>query len=174
MTPKPKPRARKATARRPHAERKIAAKIAGAVAKIPQPHGGALYAGGIPGHSGGTGRPPSAIRQTLRAGYDERIPRLLEMADGQTTLTITERCPNCGYEPPEKKQRILDAFVGPDTALKALDHIGRMGMGVPKGVDVEEIRTKLARTAERLTQDYADVPERMAATLRELSRIWDE
>ncbi len=141
----------------------------------PQPNGrGALYAGGVVGNAGGAGRPPSAIRHALRGGYDERLPLLFAMADGITTLTITERCPKCGHEPPATRRELKDVAVGPDVVLKALDHIGKMGMGVPKGVDVEEIRTKLARTAERLTEDFADVPERMAATLEQLARIWDE
>lgn len=33
--------------------------------KIPQPHGGALNAGGTPGNKGGTGRPPSEVRRAF-------------------------------------------------------------------------------------------------------------
>lgn len=31
--------------------------------KIPQPHGGALNAGGTPGNKGGTGRPPNWLKE---------------------------------------------------------------------------------------------------------------
>ena len=33
---------------------------------VPQPHGGALYAGGVPGHRGGGGRPPSELKARIR------------------------------------------------------------------------------------------------------------
>lgn len=33
-----------------------------AIARIPQKHGGALLAGGVPGNKGGTGRPPNWLR----------------------------------------------------------------------------------------------------------------
>ena len=33
--------------------------------KVPQPHGGALLRGGVPGHRGGCGRPPAEFRAWL-------------------------------------------------------------------------------------------------------------
>ena len=33
---------------------------------VPQPHGGALLAGGVPGNKGGSGRPPAAFRVKMR------------------------------------------------------------------------------------------------------------
>ena len=33
---------------------------------VPQPHGGALYAGGVPGHRGAGGRPPSELKARIR------------------------------------------------------------------------------------------------------------
>lgn len=44
------------------ARKKTAAKTA-APAKVPQPHGGALLTGGVPGNKGGTGRPPEWLRE---------------------------------------------------------------------------------------------------------------
>lgn len=47
-----------------------------AMAKVPQPHGGALNAGGTPGNPGG-GRRPDHIRQlAVDIGYEEAIPML--------------------------------------------------------------------------------------------------
>lgn len=41
-------------------------KIAGEIPKlIPQPNGGALLSGGVPGHKGGPGRPPSEVRRAF-------------------------------------------------------------------------------------------------------------
>ncbi len=53
----------------------------------PQAHGGALYRGGVPGHRGGSGRPPSAIRERCRGGFDRRIKVLEEIADDPTIPT---------------------------------------------------------------------------------------
>lgn len=49
------------------------------VAKVPQPQGGALNAGGTPGNNGG--RPPSEIRRIARLAFEERLPLLSEIAD---------------------------------------------------------------------------------------------
>lgn len=64
---------------------KKAAKSAAKAAKpalIPRPNGkGALLAGGVPGNRGGTGRPPSVIRERLRGSFDERVKILEQIAD---------------------------------------------------------------------------------------------
>lgn len=57
-----RPAARKTTAKttaRPSRRARAAASAAVAPEKVPQPHGGALNAGGTPGNKGGTGRPPT-------------------------------------------------------------------------------------------------------------------
>ncbi len=58
--------------------------------KIPQPHGGALYGGGVPGNRGG-GRSRSAA--THRAGecLDAVLSRI-----GQVLWEEPIRCPHCG------------------------------------------------------------------------------
>lgn len=48
---------------------------------VPQKHGGALLTGGVPGHEGGGGRPPSKVKAALRLEFDKRIPTLAEVAD---------------------------------------------------------------------------------------------
>src|SRR5438445_158952 len=59
-----------------------AAELAGELpALIPQAHGGALYAGGVAGHVGGSGRPSSALRERLRGSFQERVKVLEEIAD---------------------------------------------------------------------------------------------
>jgi len=50
-------------------------------ALVPQPHGGAIYGGGVPGHRGGPGRPPSALRERLRGSFEQRIAVLENIAD---------------------------------------------------------------------------------------------
>ena len=48
---------------------------------VPQKHGGALLAGGVPGNKGG-GRPSNELRGSLREILDEGLPHLQEFATG--------------------------------------------------------------------------------------------
>ena len=45
--------------------------------KVRQQHGGALNSGGTPGNKGGTGRPPSTVRQAALEGAAKAIPKLV-------------------------------------------------------------------------------------------------
>jgi len=47
-----------------------------APARIPQPHGGALLPGGVPGNKGGTGRPRDKVRLAALKGAARAVPRL--------------------------------------------------------------------------------------------------
>lgn len=60
-------------------------KIAGELpALIPQPHGGALYAHGVSGHSGlKGGRPRSAIKAAALQAYGSRLHILEKIADDE-------------------------------------------------------------------------------------------
>lgn len=126
---------------------------------VAQPHGGALFTGGVPGNRGGSngGRPPSAIREQLRGSFAERIPILEQFADG--AVPITEKCPKCGYSPAN-----ADAIETVDHTdrLRALEMLAKHGLDDPplKQVIVlasPELRERLERQAqlftERLTGD---------------------
>src|SRR5438309_3227482 len=52
-------------------------------ALVPQAHGGAVYSGGVPGHRGGPGRPPSALRERLRGSFEDRVSVLEAIADDE-------------------------------------------------------------------------------------------
>ena len=52
-----------------------------ALAKRPQPHGGALNAGGTPGNRGGPGRPAEIVKARARNSFYVRIPVLEKVAD---------------------------------------------------------------------------------------------
>ena len=54
-------------------------------ALIPQAHGGALLAGGQPGHKGAGGRPRNEARELSLADYFENLPRLVRIAAGIET-----------------------------------------------------------------------------------------
>lgn len=51
-------------------------------ALVPQPHGGALYAGGVPGHRGAGGRPRSEVRERALEIVQGSIHVLDEIAGG--------------------------------------------------------------------------------------------
>ncbi len=80
----------------------------------PQPHGGALFHGGVPGHRGGTGRPPSAIRERCRGGFDRRIRVLEEIAD--------------------------DPLMPTRDRIRAIDLLGKYGLGTHQEKPEEEDR----------------------------------
>ena len=46
---------------------------------VPQKNGGFLYAGGVPGNKGGTGRPPNIVRQLARERVYEGIPHIAKL-----------------------------------------------------------------------------------------------
>lgn len=77
---KKKPR-RKSRADKRNPTGATAAATAPVVGRVPQPHGGALNAGGVPGNRGGTGRPPDAFRI--------RMQTILERSE---TASAVERC----------------------------------------------------------------------------------
>lgn len=67
---------------------KRAAKTTGvstAIPKIPQPHGGALNAGGTPGNKGGTGRPPSEVRKAFLAALEGGPEALVAIIQSPTS-----------------------------------------------------------------------------------------
>lgn len=56
---------------------------------IPQPNGGALLSGGIPGHPGTGGRPPDVVKAIARHLFAKRLPRLARIADGTEAMKMT-------------------------------------------------------------------------------------
>ncbi len=132
-------------------------------AKIPQPHGGALYAGGVPGHRGGPGAPPSVLRERLRGSFENRIGALEQIADGEAL--VKTRAPD-GKE----TETLVSASV-PDR-LKAIDTMAKYGLGTTKELTVEHVSGKLRETDAILARELPrDLYERVATILRE---VWNE
>jgi hypothetical protein len=113
-------------------------------ALVPQPHGGALYSGGVPGNRGGQlgGRPRSEVRAALRAAFDARLPRLQAIAD--------------------------DADVG--DALKALDLMGKYGLGTVKEISLDDVRSRLTRQLEVIRSLLP--PEQAEAVILAIREVW--
>lgn len=80
---------------------RVAGDSAAKTALIPQPHGGALYAGGVPGNRGG-GRHPDEFRSRMAecASRDETIEALEEILrdrDHPHFMRALEFCADRGY-----------------------------------------------------------------------------
>jgi hypothetical protein len=121
--------------------REIAAELP---ALVPQRHGGAVYAAGVPGHRGGPGRPPSALRERLRGSFEERIAVLEEIAD--------------------------DDEADPQDRIRAIDTLAKYGIGALREVSVEHVRDRLRETLQVLCEE---LPSKQAAYLiNRLREIW--
>jgi hypothetical protein len=124
---------------------KSAAKSAGEPALIPQPHGGALYAHGVPGNQGNPtkiGRPPSALRALAGKHFEELIPELRRI----------------GQDGEREGDRV-----------KAIVAFGQFSIGSAKGVDrdvVLEVLRDLAQVVQRHVLDEA--------VLKEIHKDWNQ
>lgn len=90
---------------------------------IPQAHGGVLVPGAGRGPAKGApnaGRPPSAVRAILRESFVNRVPLAEAIAD--------------------------DPSFPPSERLRALDLLGRYGLGTTREMSVEDVKERLAET----------------------------
>ena len=117
---------------------------------VAQEHGGALKSGGTPGNKGGTGRPPSAIREHCRGSFAERVAILEDIADGKP-LSMTK------IDGDEEITIQVSAAIRERT--QAIDMLGKYG-----GVD------KLALTVDEQPEDEM-TPERRLAIWEAIKRI---
>lgn len=120
---------------------KLAAKLP---ALTPQPHGGALYSGGVPGHIGAGGRPRSVLRQRLRGSFEERIPVLEGIADDPTA--------DC------------------QDRIRAVDVLAKYGVGTVRELSVDEVRERLHTTVEIIRETLA--PAVAESLLSRLKPVW--
>ncbi len=79
--------------------------------KVPQPHGGALYRGGVLGHKGGPGRPTNLAKQLAREAVEDLIPRMEKIAMGEELVARVRRKNSSGApiemeQTPEIKDQI--------------------------------------------------------------------
>lgn len=113
-----------------------------AVAKVPQPHGGALLAGGVPGHKGGGGRPPSVVRAAALEGAALAIPKLIAQLDAEEV----------------------------SVSQGAADKLLKYGLGTQRDVrlTVDDLRERLSNTVETIRRlAPADVAERIISAIKE-------
>lgn len=136
---------------------------------IPQPHGGALLAGGVPGNRGGVGQPPSVIRSLSREAWAERLPVLTTIADGEAVQTIDvplasvlphAKCPSCRGNLAAKNPSTAaivsvrgKASAKPSERVRAMSELSKVGMGAAMSPDDlrERMREQLTVIASRPT-----------------------
>jgi hypothetical protein len=113
--------------------------------KIAQPHGGALYAGGVPGHDGTrAGRRRSHVKEMLLSGAAQAVPVLLAHLEGKNSTL----------------------------AQNAADKLLKYGIGAHRDENVsrEEVKEKIQATIEIVRRlaplDLAD------HILREMREVW--
>ena len=112
--------------------------------KVPQKHGGAIYQGTPKNIVPGPGRPPSEIRRTLRASFDQRVKILEEIADSEQA--------------------------SPADRMKAVDLLAKYGLGTTKELTVEHVQDRLRQTIDVIQRVLS--PEQADALLAELEPIW--
>ena len=114
-------------------------------ALVSQPHGGKLRHGARRGtNRGGTGRPPSEIRERLRGSFDERVAVLEDIADSEAHA--------------------------PADRLRAIDLLAKYGLGTTKEVTVQNVQDRLRRTVALIR---AELPAETAEPLLERMRaVW--
>lgn len=153
-------------------------------------HGrGAIRHGSEPGtNAGGTGRPPSIIRERLRGSFEERIAVLESIADGEPVERVDvplaavlahARCPACdGALKPTADPATLALLTvegrrsaKPRDRTGAIDLLAKYGLGTTKELSVEHVRGRLEETYRVLAAELpADVFARVDAALAEVWR----
>lgn len=127
---------------------------------VPQPHGGALQVGN-PGNHGGTGRPPSVLRERLRGSFEERVKVLEAIADGEVVQRLR-------LGTGEESEALTSA--SPADRIKAIDVMGKYGIGTLREISVDQVRERLRETINvinaTLRESDAD------RVLQQLREIW--
>lgn len=124
----------------PRRPAKIAGEIEGCIERIPQPHGGTLQRG-HPNPYRADPVSPSLVRAVARQGFFHHIHRLEHFASGTVLIPFVGRCEECGHvrtEPLTQKE-LKEAMVPFREQVRAMDVLGKYGIGSAKGVDEEEI-----------------------------------
>lgn len=142
-------------------------KTANKTAKSPI-NGAEIPLGAHPGNTGGkpgrSGRPPSALREALRESFEKRIPVLEQIADGVAVVKVKVKGPDG-----EKESEALMS-ASPSDRIRAVDLMGKYGVGTVHEVSVDAVRARLRETIgvirERLPQEKA------AELIEALRAIW--
>lgn len=100
---------------------------------------------GNPGNRGGIGRPPALVRERLRGSFEQRVTILEEIAD--------------------------DPTVAPSDRIRAIDLMGKYGIGQIRELGVDEVRDKLQTTVAIIRETLA--PAIAEPLLSRLRSVWN-
>ena len=100
---------------------------------VPQPHGGAIRNGSMPGtNGGGTGRPANLIRQAMREGYaaiaDDMIPAMQAISVALGVIVDPEADEEAQYQAELLISKLQKVGWTVDQVTKAWARIGEMGL----------------------------------------------
>ena len=120
---------------------------------VPQPHGGALARGGIPGNKGG-GRRPDRIRRMAQRALLKRVPLLAHLADG-VAVEFTD----------DGATRLISPT--PGERIRAMEALHKLASS-PE-VNVALLRERLAAQVRVIRSRAQWTPDELLA---ELSPVW--
>jgi hypothetical protein len=112
-------------------------------ATMPGRNGGTLRRGN-PGNAGGTGQPPSAIREKLRGSFEKRVKVLETIADDKTA----DACDR----------------------IRAVDTMAKYGLGALQDVPADEVRDRVSATIDAIRGTVT--PEVAELIFTKLRGIW--
>lgn len=117
---------------------------------VPQPHGGALKSGGTPGHRGGSGRLPNAIRRKARRMLATRLDIVGHIADGVTVQ----------FDDGEQLKWVSPR---PAERLQALKLLADWGLG--PAVSVADVQERIAQQLQVIRSRETWTPEELIGAL---------
>lgn len=157
---------------------------------VVQPHGGALKTGGNPGNRGGSGPPPSALRDRLRGAMADRIPVIEQIADGEAMVRKEFRvidvlrhvhCPKCGGGLAMNVTDAIEAMsitvlgkTSPSSRdrISAIDLAAKYGLGTKDEISVvsADVQSRLEAQAARFVAELG--PDALAIVKRITDEVW--
>lgn len=142
---------------------------------------------GNPGNVGGTGRPPSTLREKLEGSFENRVGILEQIADGEPVehfeasflhILPHVRCPKCESQMEATDPAALFMLsipakrsARPGDRIKAIDTIGKYGPGAKTEINVvspdviARLNTQVDIIASRPVWDSGELLDR-------LSEVW--
>jgi hypothetical protein len=138
-------------------------------ALIPQPHGGALLAGGTPGQKGGPGRPKDALREKMRIALDAALEAILAALAGERLATDATdallRDPRIVSLGPVAVARIAEvarehfrATLSPRELIQAHETLAKYGVGLQTQVESKATNTRYVIQLPARRKEHANGP----------------
>lgn len=122
---------------------------------VPSHGGGLIRNGSLPGNTPGTGRPPSVLREKLRGSFEDRMNVAEDIADGRFVPNMPPAAAAAALAlggGDAGTNAIMAEYAASDR-LKALDLLGKYGLGTTQGVSVDYVTDRLEHTYRVLVEE---------------------